>query len=236
MTSLQEVEKFWSRVCFDRSFPTRGRFQVYRELVTERMIDVLQNICPVTNSILGETEWQTLLWDYLKKSPPVSEILRELPFEVAQYLKTHRHPLAKKYPYLGELIEYEFLEVRVRFATEDLGKTEPGRVRLNPAHHLAEYRWPVHFIDEDFSDPKKMPKGPFHLLIWRQPVSLEVQFMEVNLLTASLLRHLTKRPKSPQALLRSVTKEHGISPSKEYFLEGEALLADLQNKQIILNR
>src|SRR5262249_50192580 len=124
LETLQQTEGFWAKLCFDRSFKPKGRYGVYRELVTERMVEVVKNVSPVARSLLREAEWWTLPWDFLKPAPPKSEILRELPLELAQYSKTNRHPLAQKYPFLGELLEYEYLEIQMRFAPEDAGKTQ----------------------------------------------------------------------------------------------------------------
>jgi len=235
MSDLNQVESFWSKVCFDREFQPQGRFQVYRELVTERFVDVLHSVCPVAKSILSEGEWWDLVWDFLKHQPIQNVILRELPWEVSQYLKSHSHPLQGKYPYLGELIEYEFLELRAVFAPEDTGETPAGKVRLNPAHSLAKYRWPVHFISEELSDPEKIPQGEFHLLIWRDPESLDVEFMELNPLSAALIEILKGESASEKALLEKLAKEQEIPVSQEYLSEGATLIAELREKKILLS-
>src|SRR4051812_24088362 len=94
LKTLQETENLWKKICFDASFKTRGRYQVYRELVFERMFEVLMNICPVARSILSKKEWTQVVWDFLRHAPPQSVILRQLPWELAQYLKSHIHPLS----------------------------------------------------------------------------------------------------------------------------------------------
>lgn len=231
---LEQTEKFWAKICFDGGYKPKGRYQVYRELVTERMLDTLKNISPVARGLLSDKEWWSLLWAFLKKSPPKSEILRELAGEFSQFLKTRRHPLFKKYPYLGELLEYEYLEIEMRFAPEDRAKTPAGKVRINPAHLLKTYVWPVHFIGENFRDPKKMPRGEYHLLLWRDPESLDVKFMEVNGLVASLLRGLEKGPKAALPLLKAVAKAQGIGIGPEYLAEGRSLLQSLMEKRILV--
>ena len=231
---LEQTEKFWAKLCFDGSYKPRGRYRVYRELVSERMLDTLKNISPVARSLLSEKEWSALLWDFLKKEPPQSEILRDLAGEFSRYLKTRRHPLFKKYPYLGELLEYEYLEIEMRFAPEDEARTPAGKWRINPAHALASYRWPVHFIGEDFRDAKKMPRGEYHLLLWRDPQSLEVKFMEVNALVAGLLRRLEKGPRAATPLLKAVAKEQAIAATADYLAEGRGLLQSLREKRILV--
>lgn len=234
MSTLRESETFWSQVCFDRNYRPEGRYQVYRELVTERMFDVLKSVCPVAYGILGDDRLWDLLWDYLRDDPPQCEILRELPRLVSAYLRRGKHPLLAEFPYLGELMEYEFLEVRMIFFPEESGdEAEEGKLRLNPAHVLADYEWPVHFIGEEFSDAAKIPRGRFHLLLWREPKSLEVEFMEVNPLVASLIRRLETGDGKPADLLADLAAEHGISDSDEFAAEGSALLEELRQKGIL---
>jgi len=232
MSGLSQTENFWAKVCFEPRFKPQGRYQLYRELVSDRMLQVLQNVCPVANEILTEAEWQKILGEYLKKSPPQSEILRDLPYEFSAWLKSHRHGLSKKFPYLGELVEYEAMEVKVNFLPDDAEKTPRGKLRLNPAHFLGHYRWPVHFLSADFHDIKKIPRGAYHLLLWRDSAD-NVNFMEVNALVASLIRELETGPKKLVELLKTIAAQNGIPAGEEFISEGKALMADLEEKEIL---
>ncbi len=234
MTSLKEVETFWAKVCFDPNFEPQGRFKTYRELVFGGMFDVLQSICPVAKGIVGDAEWTQIIWEYLRASPPQSAILRQLPYEVSQYLKSHDHPFREKYPYLGELMEYEYFEIQVRFAPEIEDSTAPGKIRLTPAHALGHYHWPVHFISETFSDPRKIPRGEFHLLVWRRDDDLEVGYMEVNPLVASLLTAAKPGDKTPSEIIRWVAEENGMALNEEFIQEGQKLIQEMMGKGILL--
>jgi hypothetical protein len=235
MNGLKQVEAFWEKVCFDPHYEPSGRFRTYRDLVFEGMLEVVQNICPVTRSILSDEEIKKLFWDFLLASPPQSPVLRNLPWEVSQFLRRQGHPLLEEYPWLGELMEYEFLEIEVRFAEEGTGVVPPGAVALNPAHALGEYTWPVHFIDAKNHDVRVLPRGEFYLFLWRDPQSLEVKFMELNNLVAALIRQLKQGPMNIENLLEQTAKEVGIPLSGEYFQEGQSLIVDFLT-QGILNR
>ena len=89
--------------------------------------------------------------------------------------------------------------------------------------------------DRDFRDPKKMPRGDYHLLLWRDPQSLEVKFMEVNALVAGLLRRLEKGPAGAGPLLKAAAKAHRIHASAEFLAEGRGLLQSLQEKRILFD-
>ena len=234
MSSLQEVEAFWEKVCFDPNYQPEGRYQTYRELVFEGMLDVLQSICPVARGILSDEEWKQILWYFLKNSPPKSVVIRQLPYEASKYLRSQEHPFSEKYPWLGELMEYEYLEVKVRFAPEDEGRTPPGTLRLNPAHALGEYTWPVHFISEERYDPQELPRSDFFLFLWREPKELDVKFMEINPLVAALIHRLKQGPQESEGLLQAVAQDMGIEVSEEYLSEGRGLLKNFVKEGILI--
>ena len=233
MSSLKEIEAHWERVCFDPNYQPEGRYQTYRELVFSGMLDVLQSICPVARGILTEEEWQRVLHEFLRKAPPRSVVIRQLPFEASQYLKSHSHCLSESYPWLGELMEYEYLEVAVRFAPEQSSVGPAGTWSLNPAHALGQYTWPVHFISETRHNPESLPRGEYFLFLWRHPESLQVKFMEVNPLVAALFRTLQSGPAEEGALLIQVARSVGLQPNPEYLAEGADLLKGLADKGIV---
>jgi len=233
--SLQQAEKFWNKVCFDPAFKPRGRYRTYRELIVEGMEDAVRGVCPVARSILSEAEWHRLFLHFLKMAPPQSHILRDIAYEFADYLKSTSHPLKSKYPYLAELVEYEVAEIRLRFAPESSVKAPRGRVLLNPAHFLGTYRWPVHFIRQDFCDPKKIPRGDYRLLLWRDPKTLEVHFIEMNPLAATLLEVLVRGALTPRTALAKVARRHRIHATPEFLAEGSGLIRGFVEQGIILS-
>ncbi|MCP5468702.1 MAG: putative DNA-binding domain-containing protein [Deltaproteobacteria bacterium] len=236
MSSLAQIESLWEEICRNENFSPQGRFQTYRQLVKNGFLNVLKNLNPVANEILSEEEWEILYWDFVKKAPPRSSILRELPQEFSQYLKKYSHPLEEKYPYLGELIEYEYLEVEVRYAPNRPKKMQKDLVYLNPAHALGVYQWPVHFIEKQKSDPTQLPQGRYYLFLWRQSKDYEVKFMEVNPLVASLITLLEKMPLPIDKLISQVAEEHDISLSEQFIQEAQNLIIDLISKEALLTK
>jgi hypothetical protein len=233
VTTLREVETLWEKVCFDPDYRPEGRLQTYRELVLAGMLDVLKTICPVANGILSSEEWRTVFWKFLREAPPKNVVIRQLPYEASQNLKNHPHPFQESYPWLGELMEYEYLEVRVGFAPEDTEPVPPGQIKLNPAHALGRYTWPVHFISEQYHDPKKLPRGDYFLFLWREPQELKVQFMEINPTVVALLEHLQVGPEIPQDLLAQVAEQMNLEPTAAYLEEGQRLLENFIAKGIL---
>ncbi len=235
MSQLQEVEKFWAQVCFDPNYQPEGRFKTYRELVYQGMADVLTSICPVAHAILSESEWRQIFWEFLQNSPPRSAILRQLPAEVSRFLREHDYGLKSRYPFLAELMEYEYLEVQVRFAPESQNVIVPGLLQLNPAHVLRHYTWPVHYISEENCDPEILPRGDYFLLLWRDPQTLEVRFMEVSSLVAGLLEILSSGATEGREVLEQLAQTLEVESGEEFLNEGFALLENFHQKGILLS-
>lgn len=231
--TLQEAELRWRQVLFEGEEDPPGRFGTYRRLIRKNLLKVLKNLNPVAAEILSESDWNLLLKDFLAGPGAKSHILRELPGEVAQFLRTGDHPLVKKYPYLGELLEYEYLEIQVRYAPEDPQEYPGKKIFLTRAHAMGEYRWPVHYIGQKFADPKKLPTGQYHLLLWRHPKTLEVRFMEINPLVASLVAQLEGGGREEYELLEAVARDHQMELNPEFFQEGRALLRELREKGVL---
>jgi hypothetical protein len=160
-------------------------------------------------------------------------VLRRLPWEVSQFLRDGKHPLLEKYPWLGELMEYEYLEIQVRFAEENEDKPPPGMIALHPAHALGEFTWPVHFISEKNHDAAALPRGNFYLLLWRDGASLEVKFMEVNLMVAAMVRALGQGAQTPEILLDAIAKQVGFPRSDEFLREGRDLIRNFTAQGIL---
>lgn len=232
---LQQVEAFWQKVCFDPQFEPEGRFSVYRDLCFSTMLEVLSSICPVARSLFAREQWESLFWEYLKTAPPKSPILRELPKEVAEFFKRQDFSLKSEYPYLGELMEYEYAEIQVRFAPEDEEKTPDKKIRLNPAYFLGKYQWPVHYIGQRRFKVSELPKGQYYLLLWRDPVSLEVQFMELSPLVVALLQKITI-PQEPSELLEKLVKDLNIAADQrsEFFKEANKLFPQWSQQGLLV--
>ena len=234
MSSLQEIESLWEKVCFDPNYRPEGRMQTYRDLVFAGMLDVLKVICPVANEILEPEQWRDIFWDFLRHAPPNNVVIRQLPFEASQYLKLHSFPHQEKFPWLGELMEYEYLEVGVRFAPEEEDPVPPGQIKVNNAHALGYYTWPVHYISADSHKPEDLPRGDYFLFLWREPVQLKVKFMEINSLVAALLERLQEGPQIPTDLLEDVAERMNLELSPQYLEEGRKLLEDFLEKGILI--
>ena len=167
------------------------RMEVYRELVYNNIEDLLANFFPVLKQVTFETRWHSIVRDFVANHKSKTPIFMKLGEEFVSYLQTEFSPQADDPGFLIELAHYEWVEIALDIANE-----EPEWVSINrrgdfaseipylsPLIWLLYYQYPVHRIGPDYLPAAR---SAIHLLVYRDN-SDEVQFMEMNPITAHLL-------------------------------------------------
>ncbi len=192
------------------SYPAE-RFQTYRNHISYGILGGISSCFPVLKSLVGPKDWNDLLNEFYLKRLTRSPIARRVFGEFSQFLRSHyRGPLLKKLPYLKELAEYEHLELKLFFEKEsprapkreDLAHELPSNTDvllsfipiLNPYLETRLYRWPVHHISRDHWKPSLLKRGTYGLIVYRDPETLKVRFVEANPPLLDVIAALAKKP------------------------------------------
>ena len=85
----------------------------YRRLVYNVVDDMLQSAFPITYDFVDEDEWNYLVNDFFSSHSCQSPQAWYMPKEFYGYLEKAENPIAKKYPFLLELLWFEWLEVEL---------------------------------------------------------------------------------------------------------------------------
>ncbi|HEY0298656.1 MAG TPA: DNA-binding domain-containing protein, partial [Arachidicoccus sp.] len=86
----------------------------YRRLVFNVVEDMLQSAYPLASELLTKEEWINVTKDFFANHPCVSPQVWSMPKEFYEYLfAIEHHPLMTKYPFLQELLWFEWLEVEM---------------------------------------------------------------------------------------------------------------------------
>lgn len=122
----------------------------YRSLVLNVVDDSLQNAYPLTYALLPAREWENAVNNFFSHHACQSAQVWYMPKEFYQYLVNSKHPLLKKYPFLAELLWFEWIELEL-YMMEDAPAvhTQAGdilfsKLVLNPEHVLLSFQYPVH--------------------------------------------------------------------------------------------
>lgn len=226
------------------------RFETYRKHISVGLLGGIEDAFPVLRSLISESEWNGLLNDFylkrLTRSPIARRVFREFP----HYLqKRYRGPLLKRFPYLRELADYENVDLRLFYDVDrpvpaldvkDVGSvTDPAVLLhlvpvLNPHHVLHAYRWPVHRICREFSSPKQVKPGRYPLLVYRDPDTLQVRFLETNPLVAEFVRRMRPGRTAIENLLKALIARRRPAEAQTFVAEAIGVLSFLKEKGVLL--
>lgn len=174
------------------------RLAVYRDLFFNNVANFLATFFPVLRGLYTDEAWCALARDFYARHAARSPYFLDIAREFLDFLDTARGEHPDDPPCLRELAHYEWLELALDVAEEDVpttgivpdGDLLAGIPVLNPLAVLAAYRWPVHRIAG--GQPLPAPAETW-LLVWRDR-SDRVGFLELNAATARLYLLLRDTP------------------------------------------
>lgn len=187
----------------------------YRRLVYNVVDDILQSAYPLTYNFLSSMEWDDLVHEFLSSHPCQSPQVWHMPKELYEYVVKEGDSLLLKYPFLPELLYFEWLEVEL-FMMEDKkgnytaeGDLNTGPLVLNPEHILLHFQYPVHL--KKAKHIISTDKGDYYVVMFRHPYSGEIQFMDLSPAFVYLLEQLVDAPVSMTILTKEVCDALQIS-------------------------
>jgi hypothetical protein len=210
------------------------RMAVYNELLFNNVCGFVDSCFPVSRQLLGEARWRRLCRTFYRDWPSHTPWFREIPREFVRYLS--EPPIAQPLPrWLAELVRYEWAELAVDVmdvtppAHNPQGDLMQGRVVLNPARVDVASQWPVHRIGPDWQ-PRQAE--PTFLVVFRD-AQLNVQFTEINAVTAHVLALLDQGLSGQQAFAQLATDmQHPDPQALQGF--GAQLLTSLREQGVLL--
>jgi len=214
------------------------RMKVYRELIYNNIEDFLASTFPVLKEILGEKAWHKLVREYLIEHRAATPLFMQMPKEFLVYLQQEREQTENDYPFVLELAHYEWTELELAVSDEKIsmqgidpnGDLLTGRVAISPFCRILGYQYPVHRIGVSYLPGEPEPS---FLIIFRDRTD-NVEFIELNQVTASLLNRIKNGTQTTREILLSIAAELN-HPDPDKIVEfGIALLEDLHKRGVIL--
>lgn len=205
----------------------------YRRLVYNVVNDMLQSAYPLTRDLLGEDDWEELVQTFFSLHACQSPQVWYMPKELYEYVIQEEHPLLIKYPFLGELLQLEWLEIAL-FMMEDKPVADSpngDQLVLNPEHELLHFQYPVHV--KEARSIVAGDKGDYFLVMFREPATGDVRFMQLSPALARMIELLENRLMSIATLTAEICAELQVAVTPE-ILDMVQLFIDqgLQNKLI----
>ena len=215
------------------------RMAMYRELFFNNIEGFLSGNFPVLRKILNDQQWFALAQDFYAKHPCQSPHFSQIPEEFLDYLQNERDG-SEDFPFMLELAHYEWVEMALSIAKEDVAACHPNPenllnqvVALSPLAWPLAYQYPVHKIAPAFL-PLEPPEQPTFLIVYRNRED-DVNFIEITPITYRLLEIIQEQEQPvTEACLKQVAKESNHPDPALVVAGGLQILKDLAEKTIIV--
>lgn len=215
------------------------RMQVYVDLIYNNIESFLASAFPVARSVLGSARWPALVRAFVHRHPSESPFFLEISQEFLAFLGAEPEMEPPLPPFLLELCHYEWVELALAVAEEDIpqhgidpgGDLEAGVPVPSPLIWKLAYRYPVHQIGPGFQ-PQDPGAAPTQLVVYRRRDD-SVHFMAVSGLTLSLLDRLDGTVSGAGAL-RQLGDAVAELDSEVVYTEGLATLKRLRDAEIVI--
>lgn len=216
------------------------RLQIYRDLLFNNIEGFISRGFPVARQILNDEQWQTMVRGFMShhcQTPYFPRITEEF----LQYMQSDEAGLSQYPPFFLELLHYEWVEVALDIADDDLellmqdrgADLLSGKPIVSPLAWSLAYQYPVHQIGPSFQ-PEEPPAEPTFLVVYRTRQG-SVKFMEINAVTATLLTLLEESPALSGAQVLENLAVHMPHVDKETVISnGQITLDKLRRLDIIL--
>lgn len=177
----------------------------YRRLVFNNVLDSLSAAYPLTEYLLEE-EWEALVHRFFATHKVQSPQIWHMPKEIIDYVNCYEKELLNRYPFLPNLLVFEWLEIEV-FMMPDVvfPKATAGKLFCNPEIQLVEFQFPVH-LKKAFQITTS-DEGTYFVAIYRNPDTKAVSFTNLSLLTYTLLKDYFVNPISREEIFNLIPKE-----------------------------
>jgi hypothetical protein len=214
------------------------RMVMYRELFFNNIEGFLSGNFPVLRKILNDQQWFALAQDFFAKHPCQSPHFSQIPEEFLEYLQNERDS-AEDLPFMLELAHYEWVEMALSIAKEDVAVYNPNLenlfnqpIALSPLAWPLAYQYPVHKIAPAFL-PLEAPEQPTFLIVYRNSED-DVNFIEITPITYRLLEIIHEHEKPlVEDCLKQVSRESNHPDHELIVAGGLQILKELAEKTII---
>lgn len=215
------------------------RIAMYRELMFNNIESFLAGNFPVIRKISSDQYWLDLVQDFFARHHSKTPYFSEIAEEFLDYLENERNNNSDDLPFLLELAHYEWVEMALSIAKEEIRVNVEGlcdlprqSIQLSPLAWPLLYQFPVQLIAPEYL-PSAAPEQPTTLLAYRDKED-EVKFSEINQLTYRLLEIIQELGESNTMRCLAQLAEETQHPNPEVIINGGLqILRDMVEKNVI---
>lgn len=221
---------------------------VYSRSIAWEHKNLMARIYPYTAKLLGDL-FAEIVRDYYERYPSSHFDFHQIVKDFPEFLANCRPELVRRYPYIVELADFEWLELEkledkavIQAGLElEISKLEQiqayGPV-LNQTLTLRKYKYAIPDIAENFRDKKrprkKFPEKSCRVTVFRAPQSDDLRFIELGEVLSSLVEETQKGHCSYQVLLKLAIDRIPEKDPTQVVLNFLELIDELQKDKIFV--
>lgn len=217
MNGLDPYQRSIARVCLEATVPGDAlaalggdprRWQIYRDLVRNRLWSALLEALPDTFAAAGSGRFGAWFTRFLEVAPPEGRFLREVAPAFAAWVRsTEGEALASTLPWLLDALALDVAKHHVALsdARLDPARLMPFRMDLPAAFDPVHRRVRTHWILEG----SEAIEGPRTLLLYRDVNRHSVEVLVLTPVAADVLDAMDNGVTSPAAAARAVLSRDG---------------------------
>lgn len=216
------------------------RVAMYRELIFNNIDGFLASNFPVIRKILDDAQWFALIQDFFSSHSSHTPYFSEIAEEFLEYLENERDQ-PDDFPFLLELAHYEWVEMALSIAKEEITPNQTSAdltacaLTLSPLAWPLVYRFPVQLISPNYlhAEPADLP---ICLLAYRD-LGDEVKFVEINPITYRMLEIIQHQEQITASDCLDIIVNESNHPNPDLLRSGGLqILKEFADKNVILVR
>lgn len=202
---------------------------LYSSLIRTGQNDLMQSVYPICAHLIGKG-FNDVVARYYEVYPPVHHNFNRAAERFSIYLNEHGDRYLRKYAFIPELADYEWLELETMenpkevTALEQVELNDPsvfdqyGPV-VNPSCAIRKYQYPitkiVEWVQEGARLPRRVKKDPVIMAVYRAKESDKCKFLELTNLSCALVEEASENKVSYSDLIKlAVTESKSKDPQK----------------------
>lgn len=217
------------------------RLKIYQGLIYRNIEGFIGFGFPILKKLFVEDRWHQMVRDFVIRHQCQTPYFFEISQEFLQYLQQERQTEADDPPFMLELAHYEWVELALDIADQDLaditvdcqGDLLEGNPVVSPLAWSLAYQYPVHLIGPDFQ-PEQPAAQPTYIVVYRNRED-KVEFLEANAVTARMLELLAAEQDLKGLQVLEHIAQEMQHPNPQLVIEGGlATMQQLRDLDIIL--
>jgi hypothetical protein len=241
---LQERQRAITRICFAQEPPeddlqklgARDRWLLYRDLVRDRLRNMVKIALPRTVETIGERQFGRAFDAWLGEAPPRTRYIRDVVPEFVQFAVPRFRDEGKVRPWAGDLARYESACWQVRYAEDPDRSTlvdfDFDKVPvLNPALQVLRLDYPVHKKQKVGARYKQ---NPVNVCVYRDDSTFKPETWVLNDFAAELVRSWGSGEQTVTESVKQVAQARGTSIDQAFLEKLSSMLADFLRRGMVL--